>query len=413
WTGSQEIFGPILVVPYMETIINKKWDVNQKAYHEYEQKFSRELLILPDDLKIKGAMQTEVRSRGIYSIPVYNTDFSIGGLFSNKKIVSLKKKDNIKIDWQKVRISMVISDMRGIENQPVLIWNNDELSFIAGSAMDLKGDGIHALVNQLQETEVDFYNFSFQISLRGMESLQFLPTAKNTQVNLSSSWPHPSFIGSYLPSEHNISNSGFNAVWKISSLSSGVEALIDGCKISKCSGLMKNKFGVTLHQPVDIYHQTERSVKYAALLISLTFAIFFLFEVMKSLQLHPMHYFLVGSALTIYYLVLISLTEHISFLYAYIIATLSSVIIIGYYLSSVLKSYKRAMLVSLMLFTLYGMLYMILKSEDNALLMGSILIFSVLTVVMIITRKVDWFKVGDQIAIPTSFIATENDNRTD
>ena len=187
------------------------------------------------------------------------------------------------------------------------------------------------------------------------------------------------------------------------------------CQYGDCNDLMANTFGVSLIQPIDIYQQTERSVKYASLFIVLTFVVFFLFEIMKSMRLHPMHYVLVGASLTLFYLLLISISEHIDFFWAYVISSLANIAVISIYISEVLQSRLRAAAFTGLLLLLYGMLYAILRSEDNALLMGSLLIFGILSAVMVITRKLDWYKVAEQISRQTPAVnnATQAVNRAD
>ena len=165
---------------------------------------------------------------------------------------------------------------------------------------------------------------------------------------------------------------------------------------------MQESFGVRLFNSVDIYHQSERSVKYALMFIGLTFVSLFLYEVMKGLRMHPMQYLLVGLGLSVFYLLLISLSEHMTFVYAYIIATLASTLLIGFYVGSILRSAKHGGFVTLALLLLYGLLYGILSSEDNSLLMGSLLIFGVLSLVMIVTRRLDWYAVTDDLTVRLS-----------
>jgi len=172
--------------------------------------------------------------------------------------------------------------------------------------------------------------------------------------------------------------------------------IVGECAAGNCQEFNGNTFGVSLINPVDLYQQTERAVKYAILFILLTFVAFFLFEIMKQLRLHPMQYLLVGTALTVFYLLLISLSEHIAFHWAYLSAALASTLLIGVYVSGVLASRARGMALAAGLMVLYAMLYAILRSEDNALLMGSLLIFAVLGGVMLVTRKLDWHRIGSQ-----------------
>ncbi|MET0081327.1 MAG: cell envelope integrity protein CreD, partial [Candidatus Thiodiazotropha lotti] len=222
---------------------------------------------------------------------------------------------------------------------------------------------------------------------------------KNTHVDIQADWPDPSFFGRYLPSSRVIDAAGFQANWNVSSFSSNAAQHISACESGNCSQLMLDGFGVRLFNSVDIYQQSERSVKYALLFIVLTFASFFLYEVMKGLRLHPMHYLLVGLSLTVFYLLLISLSEHMAFHSAYLVATLASAALIGFYIGSVLASRKHGVGITTALLLLYGMLYAILSSEDNSLLMGSLLIFGVLSLVMVVTRRVDWYAFTDGLSV--------------
>jgi len=397
WTGSQMFLGPLLVAPYQESVKARVWDENLKAYHETTVMENRKLYILPDELKISGDIVTEERKRGLYSIPVYATDLAVKGSFGNGKIRELQQTKKTKIIWQQAYLTMMVSDVRGVSTQPMLIWNNSPYDFRPGSNIPEFEAGIHAPLVKLAENKVEEYQFAFDINLKGMESIEFSPAGKNTEVNIKANWPHPSFTGRYLPSHREITAEGFSAQWKMSSFSSDMPRLIKSCQKNDCTGISGNTFGVALINTVDIYHKTERSVKYAILFISLTFITFFLFEIMKNLRLHPMQYLLVGLALTFFYLLLVSLSEHMAFAGAYLIASAASVGIIGFYISALLQSRLRAGIFSGLLALLYIMLYAILVSEDNALLMGSLLFFTILSLVMTVTRKLDWYQVTEKL----------------
>lgn len=398
WTGEQKFLGPLLVVPFSEKQSRKVWDKNLEDYRQEVYYLDRRLLILPEALEIDADVATEERSRGIYAIPVYNSALAVRGAFDNRKVLELLKQDDITIAWNEAFVSLIVSDIRGIVMQPLLNWDDKSLEFVSGSGLDQHGNGMRAKVTGLKNTEPVSHIFSFDVHLHGMESLQFSPVGKSTRVNVRSDWLHPSFIGRYLPGERNIDPQGFNASWQVSSFSSDMERVAVMCQQGNCDNYINNTFGVSLLQSVDIYQQAERSVKYAILFISLTFVAFFLFEVMKSLRLHPMQYLLVGCALSVFYLLLVSLSEHIDFGQAYLVASLANAGLIGLYISAVLESRLRAAVFTGLLLLLYSMLYVILCSEDNALLMGSLLIFAILALLMVITRKLDWYRVAEQLA---------------
>jgi inner membrane protein len=412
WTGEQRFLGPLLVVPYSEKHSRKVWDKKLEDYRQETYYMERQLFILPEELEIDANVATEERSRGIYAIPVYNSALTVQGAFDNRKVLELLKQSNVSIAWNKAFVSLIVSDIRGIVTQPVLSWDNKALEFVSGSGLEQHGNGMRAIVTGLKNTEPARHAFSFAVHLHGMETLQFSPVGKSTRVNVRSDWLHPSFTGRYLPGERTIDQEGFTASWQVSSFSSDMERVAELCQQGDCDNYINNTFGVSMIQSVDIYQQAERSVKYAILFISLTFVAFFLFEVMKSLRLHPMQYLLVGCALSVFYLLLVSLSEHITFGWAYLIASLTNAGVIGLYISAVLQSRLRAAVFTGLLLLLYGMLYAILCSEDNALLMGSLLIFAILALVMVITRKLDWYRVADQVAGQAVTIGGRPDNGT-
>ena len=398
WTGLQSLLGPILVQPYVEYTESQEWDENVKAYRSRVSTKERLLFVLPDDLRIEGEVNTEERRRGLYAIPVYDAGLRVTGAFSNQAVIDLLTASTNRIELKRPYLSVVVSDIRGIVTQPVLTWNDRKSEFVSGAALGAIGSGMRAAVSDVSTTELETYQFAFGTHLHGMESVQFSPAGKNTVVQLGSDWMHPSFDGRLLPSEHKISQAGFSATWRASSFSSGMERIAEQCQHGDCDAFSQNTFGVSLITPVDIYQQAERSVKYAVLFIALTFVVFFLFEVMKSLRLHPMQYLLVGASLTVFYLLLVATSEHIAFAWSYLISVVANLALVYVYIGAVLRSRMRALGLTAMLAALYAMLYAILRSEDNALLMGAILIFGALAAVMIITRKLDWYSVSDQIA---------------
>jgi inner membrane protein len=398
WTGEQGLVGPILVVPYKEHYNSSVWDEKAERYVTKEHAREGRLLIAPELLQIDANVKTETRKRGIYAVPVYHSRLNISGNYSLQKIKDFEINSKHEIEWQQAYLSVLISDVRGVEAQPLLMWQDSKLEFIPDAKLEGIYQGMHVTVGVLSQIN-DPIEFGFELNVNGMESLQFTPVGKNTQVDIQADWPDPSFYGRYLPSSRVINSSGFKASWKVSSFSSNTEQHINACESGQCSKLMHDGFGVKLFNSIDIYQQSERSVKYALLFIALTFASFFLYEVTKSLRLHPMHYLLVGLSLSVFYLLLISLSEHLSFLYAYIMATLASVSLIGFYIGSVLASKRHGGLIATALLVLYGMLYAILSSEDNSLLMGSLLIFAVLSLVMVVTRRVDWYALTDDLTM--------------
>jgi inner membrane protein len=224
-----------------------------------------------------------------------------------------------------------------------------------------------------------------------------VPVGRESRVHLTSDWPHPSFIGEFLPVKREISSAGFDASWQTSFFATNMEDVLSRCADAKsgCDALVQDHFGVSFIDPVDQYLKSERAAKYAFLFIGLTFAGFFLTEVLRRVSVHPIQYGLVGLALAMFFLLLLSLSEHMGFGLAYLVAAAACVGLISYYVRYVLGSLGQGMAFGAALASLYALLYGILSSEDYALLMGSLLVFGLLAMVMVLTRRVSWSNLGE------------------
>lgn len=393
-TGAQRITGAILVAPYKETITreNEIYEDGKKQTVFKEEQVRRYHYYLPEALAINGNVLTEERYRGIYKIPVYTAGLKLKGHFDLPQHLDIKENLE-RITWEKPYLVLGIQDIRGINRSVRLAVNQQDVPFLPGTQTEFFPQGIHAPLN-IGYDRPQRLAFDIDLELQGMQQLSFLPTGKFTKVNLTSPWPHPSFTGKFLPKTREVTDLGFAASWETSFFASNMLQYLQTCtQTAKCYEFEANHFGVSLHQGVDQYLQAERSVKYALLFIGLTFVAFFLFEVLKGLPIHPIQYGLVGMALALFYLLLISLSEHIAFGLAYAIASTACVSLLGFYVSFVLRSMIRGAVFGGALCGLYGALYLLTRSEDYALLMGSGLLFGVLAFIMALTRQVDWYKI--------------------
>ncbi|OGT88323.1 MAG: hypothetical protein A2514_01415 [Gammaproteobacteria bacterium RIFOXYD12_FULL_61_37] len=396
WTGPQKLIGPVLVVPYVEHLSRDVWDTQTGKTRTENYSETRKLMLLPEALHVNGEAITEERTRGLYSVPVYTTRLALSGRFDTRRLVELKADASRRLTWQQPYLSVLVSDLRGVIKQPVLSWAGENVAFESGPRIDNAGSGMHAPLKEIGTGETREYAFKLDLVLRGMEGLSFSPLGKDTQVVLQSNWPHPNFTGRYLPSAHEIGAEGFRAEWLASSFSSLMPQAVEACLKGNCHELLDNTFGVSLIKTADIYQQSERSVKYGLLFLGLTFTLFFVYEVMKAMQVHPVQYLLVGLALSLFFLLLVSLSEHFSFPLAYGAAATACTLLLGVYVSAVLGSLAGGGIFTGMLALLYGVLFLIVRSEDNALLMGSVLLFVVLAGVMLVTRRVDWYSLGEK-----------------
>jgi inner membrane protein len=406
----QTVVGPVLVVPYTDTFEEEllpNADKEKKAIVKHS--VSRRLLVFPNGLQVKGEIDTDNRYRGIHKVLVYSGQFAIAGDFILPSLDNLpREKTDSRIAIGQPFVALGIDDVRGIRNIPRIQWNDHAIEFEQGSGLQSFRAGLHAPVDMQEWKRAPSVKFSFNLGLDGIERLQFSPVAKNNLVTLKSRWPHPQFGGRFMPSpkDRTIDKNGFAATWNISALATNTQqqlslaeragnANANGAPETNAVALGKvDYFSVGFIEPVNIYSQADRAVKYGLLFVALTFAAFFLFEVLKQLPIHPVQYGLVGMALALFFLLLVSLSEHIHFELAYLIASSACILLIGFYLSHVLRDWKRGFGFGTGLTVLYGVLFGLLRSEDNALMMGSILLFAVLSIVMIATRKVDWYRLG-------------------
>ncbi|SEM78834.1 inner membrane protein [Pseudomonas sp. ok272] len=391
---SQQVTGPLMVVPYRKVV--RSWKLNEKTNARY-QVTSQErgkLYFLPDRFELDGKAQTELRTRGIYQARLFHADSRISGGFSVPEHLGIKE-DFADYTFDAPYLAVGISDIRGIENALQLELNGQRLDFEPGTQEEWLGEGVHVVLpalNALKASEVDF---GFDLRLQGTGQLTITPVGKASKVSLAANWPHPSFIGNYLPAQREVSASGFTAHWQTSFFSTNLEEALGSClERSSCEEFKSRSFGVSFIEPVDQYLKSDRAIKYALLFIVLTFAGFFLFEVLKGLAVHPVQYALVGVALAFFYLLLLSLSEHIGFALAYLISASACVLLVGFYVGHVLHSALHGLSFSAGLAALYGLLYGLLSAEDYALLMGSVLLFGLLGVFMVLTRKLDWYGIG-------------------
>lgn len=393
-SSSQHLSGPLLVVPYRKTV--RVWKTNAQTNERYQESALERgfLYFLPERFELDGKVHTELRSRGIYEARLYHADNHISGRFTLPEQMGLSE-DFDSYQFDQPYLSVGISDVRGIENAVTLQLNDKTVDFVPGSRLEWLGEGLSANVPMLDGKQATELNFAFDLRLQGTGQLEVTPVGKSSSVQLSADWPHPSFIGNYLPVRREISAEGFSANWQASFFSTNLEDALTRClQASACADFNSRSFGVSFIEPVDQYLKSERAIKYALLFIGLTFAGFFLFEVLKNMAVHPIQYALVGVALAFFYLLLLSLSEHLGFALAYVLSASACLALIGFYVCNVLRSVRHGLGFTAGLAALYALLYGLLRAEDYALLMGSLLLFGLLGVFMILTRKLDWYGVA-------------------
>ena len=377
WAASQTVTPLYLVIPYKtgDTAADKKEVV-------------RQLIILPEQVSVKGDIEPEKRHRSNYDVLLYRSRLNMNGEFH------LSLPQNIKTDQlllSEAKVCTGISDFKGIEKKVVVRLGSNDITLSPGLPVDMDSNGLSAPAVIIPEQLTASIPFSLSLSLKGSSQLHFKPMSGNSSFELNSTWPHPSFDGNVIPvrdENEALADSSFPARWNFSNANLPFTTTLQGNAIKSYDDLA---FGVSLIQPVDQYAKSMRSIKYAILVIGLTFSLFFIIEMVQRNPVHPVQYVLVGLALVIFYSLLISFSEYIPFNWAYLIAATATVILITLYTKSHFRNWKTAGIFFAVLSGLYGFIYTLISLEDTALLAGSIALFVVLAVAMYASRKINWY----------------------
>lgn len=391
-SGPQRVLGPLIVVPWTETRKVNKGDKDvlvEETHHRY---------YLPEELKIDAKQVVESRSVGIYQGQLWRSGITVSASFDSERISDLLNKPGIVLGqpW----LTVVLGDSRGIASVTPLQIEGQQLDFQPGSQFGDDREGLHAILpsSLLQKKNLAL---SFSIKLMGTRELEVVPLGKNSAFELQSNWPHPGFTGSFLPEKRQITSQGFTASWQSSWFANNLNSrFYDDAEVRS---MALPAFSSMVVNPVDQYQLTERAVKYAILLIGLTFMAFFLYETLTALRVHPMQYLLVGLSLVMFFLVLLALSEHIGFNLAWLSASLTCAAINGFYLQAVLQGWRRSLSFVAGLLVLDAVLWQLLQSEDSALLLGTGVLVIALAAVMVLTRHIDWYG----LSMPTGKKAAE------
>jgi inner membrane protein len=399
WGGEQSVGAIRLDIPFTVTTTDTAGKNHESTIwiHAWPQK-----------LTVNGKMETEVRKRGIYRVPLYLAGLDLSGEFQLPDPAVVGYKGAVP-RWDEVLIAADVGEIQSLARPPVLevagktieLAPTGEGRSVARPTIDASGrqeDGVVA-ANPVSDLEPSprlgggvhlgpsvfgaLVPFHLQISLRGQGRLAIQPLAKTTSVKLVSDWSSPSFDGRFLPTSHNESEAGFDADWQVSSLNLESPMVWEGSYRSASVPLL----GVRMVQPVDDYDSSDRSLKYAFLFLTLTFLAFFLFETFLDTPMHPVQYALVGLANCLFYLLTLAISEHVGFDAAYWIAAGATTFAVSGYAASALSGWGRALFLGSGTLGLYGFLYTLLKAEDWSLLMGSCGLFAILAFVMWVTRK--------------------------
>lgn len=378
-SGSQKLTGPLIAIPITETLTRME---NQK---EVNYQRSWVYYWLPESLAVAGKQTVESRRVGIYSGQVWHNVLQIKASFDPLRLAALRKT-NIVLGQPRLVVS--VGDARGIGAIHAPEVNGNVLSVEPGLGISGDGAGIHMPMPALAEDNKPL-EIAFSLDLNGTGEFSLVPLGRNSELQLTSNWPHPGFLGSFLPTQREVSAAGYRAHWQSSWFANDMGSYFKDDMEIPWSRLPA--FSADVMSLADQYQLTDRATKYAILLIGLTFMAFFVFESLTRRPLHPMQYLLVGLSLVLFYLVLLALSEHIGFTAAWLAASLSGAVMNGIYLQAVLRGWRNSLLFVAALLLLDGVMWFLLHSEDSALLLGTGVLALALSVLMFLTRRVDWY----------------------
>jgi inner membrane protein len=375
WAGNQVVSGPVL------SVLSSK---EEKTNDGKSFVTNLQTNLLPDKLNYDVELIPEKRYLGIYEIVLYRAKIKLSGIFKTEELY--KSIAGRKIE--ETFVSFNLSDLRGMQKDSQLKWNDSNLNLIAGlKSNNVLNSGFHSIVPIAGESNL--YSFEMDLLVNGLDNLEFLPIGKTTDVKVKSSWNNPSFAGAYLPTSRKVNEAGFTANWTVNYFNRAFPQLWN----DNAYRIFPSAFGVKLLVPVDEYQKTMRTSKYGLMIIVLTFLSFFMIELFGKKVIHPIQYLLIGLALIIFYSLLLSISEYLSFDLSYLISALLVILLISFYVISVYKSTRIGSIIFAALTVFYGLMYTILQLQDYSLLVGNIALFVLLASVMFFTRKINWFDV--------------------
>jgi len=403
----------VLVGPAVQRRCTENWTRVQgegKERKTVDETREFTLVALPASLDVDARAVVEPRYRGIFNVNGYTMKATLDARWVNlDSLRPVAQHAGATLQCETPQIFVAVGDARGIRRATITVAG-DALPVLPGAAHPSHPRGFHAELAGAPIQAGAPFAAEISLELVGTGDLAFAPIAGTTHVALASNWPHPSFGGRFLPLARTITEQGFKASWQLNALAtSAPQEMLDGnaaCALdgNESQGVVDGKaarcietFGVAFFDPVNAYVLSDRATKYGLLFIALTFVGVGLVEVLRRLRVHPMQYLLVGSAIAIFFLLLVSLTEHVGFDRAYLAGATACTVLLTFYGGFVLRGWRAGLVFGAGITVLYGALYTLLQLEQSALIVGSLLLFAVLAGVMVATRRVDWYALFDNL----------------
>jgi inner membrane protein len=414
WSGDQTLSGPVLMIPFTKIETIKRW--NDSKQTEELRETTHKAYFLPDTYKVKSKVDPEVLHRGIFDVAVYESIIAMEASFVTPDFSTWNIPDE-QVHWKEAVLINGITDLRGISENPVIQNGSKKLLSEPASDIGLMIDArtyaqteyrgeveepsrsklVSGIVTPLGWTARESFNsdFSINLSLKGSQSLYFVPSGKSTEVKAEGAWPSPSFEGKLLPVDRTVNEEGFSASWKVLSFNRPFSQKW----LDSEQSLSGSEFGVRLLIPADQYQKSIRTAKYGVLVIILAFTALFLVEITTKIRIHPFQYILIGVALIIYYTLLLALSEQVGYNIAYAISSIATILLVSVYATSFLKRKPIILLFTTLMSGFYVFIYVIIQAEDFSLLIGSIGLFLIIGFLMYFSRNIKWY--NDQKSLAT------------
>lgn len=379
--GEQLIAGPVVLVPVDVPITSA---AAEPAVSRHQ------LFMLSEEVDIRVELAPETLQRGIYEVPVYTADVTISALLPPRTAAPPHSESGGELRWDQAELIIPVARLDGLRTEPTVALPDSHPRPVTGSSVRLSG--LPAVSLPFTPDPERATTVTVRLTTNGGASFSLVPTAERATTTVTSPWPDPGFRGRQVPSQRSVGADGFSATWESTALGLGLPpATVTRAGSDPGFPLQSLAFGVELYQPVDRYQRSLRAVKYGPLFLLLPFVAIFLMELWSGKRVHPVQYLLIAAAKLVFYLVLLSLSEHVSFALAYWSATAATIGVVSVYLLGALPTRAQAALMSAIVAAEYLFLYTALVSRDHALLIGSIGLFVVVAITMIATRRVDWY----------------------
>ncbi|MXQ09656.1 cell envelope integrity protein CreD [Alphaproteobacteria bacterium GH1-50] len=399
WGGSQLLSGPVLVIPVTEELRREKRQIatdpdtglsrrDAEGRLMYEMVEERETVtkppvyLYPETLNYQVAMTSQTRQRGIFEVPVYSASVDIGFDFDPELVIDVLAPGET-ANWPAAEVRSYLGASRGLRGEATLVSGSESFALEPVHASS-EASGIVAEVGDPRALDA----FTMTLGLNGAQSFGVTATGRLTRFALDSDWPDPSFDGSFLPDAREVREDGFSADWTVPHLARGLPAVSREWtdSLARKTATMEVRFLT----PNDFYQKAWRASRYGILFVAMTFLTILLIDRAGPRPSHPVQFLMIGLAQAVFILLLVSYAEHLGFGSAYAIASVATVLLIVAYAWKGMRFGRRAGVLGLVLAAVYGVLFLVLRSTDYALLAGSTLSFLALGGTMFATRNEEW-----------------------